>query len=396
MTRERIDLTGGDESIVSGATRKDPLSRTINLVNKTQKDREAGIDVDIDQDDAFQNHTLQNEDARFLRTEKRVPVRRGPLPRKAAGRLRGAGAVAAALVVAGGLTAAACHYGAHASLFTIASSDNIEISGVRNASRTEVMDAFGEDIERSVFFVPLAQRRMKIETLAWVESATVMRLFPDHIGVQVVERKPVAFVQTGNRIQLIDAAGVILGTPVSRQAKYSFPVIRGIAETEPLSARAAGMKIYSRLVRDLDSGSYTQQLSEVDLSDPEDVKATVNDAGGTVLVHLGSADFLVRYKLFAEHIAEWRQQFSKVQSVDMRYEGQIVVNPETEKPADRVKKSGDALIAPKPIAPKPRAAEAPVARTTASVKPSRKPQKKIVRQDSKAKSQKGQKPRAKT
>jgi cell division protein FtsQ len=378
MTRERIDLTAGDESAVYGATRKASPSRTINLINNNQKDPELAIDADIDQDDA-----LQKEDARFLRAEKRVPVRRGPLPRKAAGRLKGAGTLVAALVLAGGLMAAAYHYGAHAGLFSITSSDSIEISGVRNASRAEVLDAFGEDIERSVFFVPLDQRRTKIETLTWVESATVMRLLPDRIAVNVVERKPVAFVQVGNRIQLIDAAGVILGTPPSRQAKYSFPVIRGIAETESLSARAAGMKIYGRLVRDLDSGKYMQQLSEVDLSDPEDVKATVNDAGGTVLVHLGSADFLGRYKLFAEHIGEWRQQFSKVQSVDMRYEGQIVVNPETEKSSDRVKKTGDPSTATKPNAP-----ERPVARTTPSVKQSRKPQKKMARQDSKAKGQK--------
>jgi hypothetical protein len=31
------------------------------------------------------------------------------------------------------------------------------------------------------------------------------------------------------------------------------------------------------------------------------------------------------------HIAEWRQQFQNVQSVDLRYEGQVIVNP--DKPA---------------------------------------------------------------
>jgi hypothetical protein len=28
------------------------------------------------------------------------------------------------------------------------------------------------------------------------------------------------------------------------------------------------------------------------------------------------------------HIAEWRQQFQNVQSVDLRFEGQVVVNPD--------------------------------------------------------------------
>ena len=39
-------------------------------------------------------------------------------------------------------------------------------------------------------------------------------------------------------------------------------------------------------------------------------------------------DFLPRYKLYVSHIAEWRQQFQNVQSVDLRYEGQVIVNPD--------------------------------------------------------------------
>jgi hypothetical protein len=51
-----------------------------------------------------------------------------------------------------------------------------------------------------------------------------------------------------------------------------------------------------------------------------------------MVVHLGAQDFLPRYKLYVSHIAEWRQQFQNVQSVDLRYEGQVIVNP--DKPAD--------------------------------------------------------------
>jgi hypothetical protein len=28
------------------------------------------------------------------------------------------------------------------------------------------------------------------------------------------------------------------------------------------------------------------------------------------------------------HVGEWRQQFHKLESVDLRYDGQIVVNPD--------------------------------------------------------------------
>ena len=126
---------------------------------------------------------------------------------------------------------------------------------------------------------------------------------------------------------------MVMGMPANRQTKYSFPIILGMTGSEPLSSRAAAMKIYNRLAKELDGAGpdvpqYTKQLSEVDLSDPEDVKVTANDGGGALLIHLGASDFMSRYKLYLDHIGEWRQQFQNLQSVDLRYEGQIVVNPD--------------------------------------------------------------------
>ena len=301
---------------------------------------------DLDLDD------LDSEDAQFLRTSRRVPVRRSPIPKKAASQLKIAGVVAAVVVVCGGLTAWAYSYGMTSWRFRIQSSDAVEIQGVKNASRAHVMEVAGADIGRNVFYVPLNERKKQLEQIPWVEEASVMRLLPNRIAVTIRERTPVAFAQIGPRISLIDANGVVMGLPADRRTKYSFPVIRGITETEPLSSRAAAMKIYNRLVSELgatdgesaapnsaNGTSYVKQLSEVDLSDPENVKVTANDPGGTMVVHLGKEDFLPRYKLYVAHIAEWRQQFQNVQSVDLRYEGQVVVNPDNR---DReIGKSGD-------------------------------------------------------
>jgi len=116
-----------------------------------------------------------------------------------------------------------------------------------------------------------------------------------------------------------------------RRTHYSFPVVLGLRESDPLSRRSAQMKLYSRLVDDLDAGDahYSKDLSEVDLNDPENVKVTVSDPAGAVLVSLGSDQFLERFKIYLAHIADWRAQFQRVESVDLRYDGQIIVNPES-------------------------------------------------------------------
>ena len=103
-----------------------------------------------------------------------------------------------------------------------------------------------------------------------------------------------------------------------------------MSDTDPVSTRAARMNIYQRLMQELDSSGahYSRQLSDVDLSDPDDVKASVIDPAGTVLVHLGASNFLERFKLYVTHVQEWRTQFPNLKSVDLRYEHQVIVNPD--------------------------------------------------------------------
>jgi cell division protein FtsQ len=360
MARDSIELTQYDDVVSKGRSSRSTNSElklgaqassrisTDNdsknpLRSRSSADRRA-IAMDEDDSELLINREdldlddLDGEEAQFLRTSRRVPVRRGSIPKKAASQLKIAGVIAAVLVGCGGLSAWAYGYGMSSWRFRIQSSDSVEIAGVKNASRAHVMEVAGADIGRNIFFVPLDERKKQLEQISWVEEASVMRLLPNRIAVTVRERTPVAFAQIGSRISLIDANGVVMGLPADRKTKYSFPVIRGITDTEPLSSRAAAMKIYNRLVSELSAtegetssaggANYVKQLSEVDLSDPENVKVTANDPGGTMIVHLGAQDFLPRYKLYISHIAEWRQQFQNVQSVDLRYEGQVIVNPD--------------------------------------------------------------------
>jgi cell division protein FtsQ len=223
-------------------------------------------------------------------------------------------------------------YGKHSWRFRIDSSDQIEITGAQHVTKSQIMEVMGGDIGRNIFFVPLAQRKVQLEQIPWVESASVMRFVPNRLGVEIHERTPVAFARIGSRISLIDAGGTLMELAPNGKRKYSFPVIAGMNSGEPLSTRAARMKNYNELVQQLDAdgASYARDLSEVDLTDPEDVKVVAADPNGEVLVHLGSGNYLQRYKTYVTHVQQWRQQFDKLESVDLRYDGQIIVNPDLE------------------------------------------------------------------
>jgi cell division protein FtsQ len=272
------------------------------------------------------------EESPFLRGQKRVSARRGTLPKKTL-HLLAWSAIALILACVSGVTGATLyHYGERNWRFRIESSDDIDIIGTRNVPHAQVMEVLGGDIGRNIFFIPLTERKAQLEKIPWVESASVMRFVPNRLQVEIHERTPIAFARLGSRIWLIDAGGTLMELPGAGKQKYSFPVIVGMNPGEPLSTRAARMRIYNQLLRELDSDGahYSQDLSEVDISDQDDVKVLTNDSAGAVLVHLGSSDFLSRYKIYVTHVRGWRQQFAKLESVDLRYEHQIILNPDLQ------------------------------------------------------------------
>jgi cell division protein FtsQ len=287
-------------------------------------------------DDARLLDLDSSEESPFLRGQKCVSARRSSLPKKTANRLLWSLVAAAASCVAVLGFAALYRYSERSWRFRVESSDNIEITGMQNVSKAQIMEVMGADIGRNIFFIPLAQQKAQLEEIPWVEAASVMRFVPNRLKVEIHERTPVAFARVGLRMSLIDAGGTLM--ELTPKHKYSFPVILGMNPGEPLSTRAPRMKTYGEMVRELDSGGarYSQELSEVDLSDLEDVKVRVNDPAGDVLVHLGSSDYLRRYKIYVAHAQGWRQQFQKLESVDLRYDNQIIVNPDMERIAKSV------------------------------------------------------------
>jgi cell division protein FtsQ len=283
-------------------------------------------------DDARLLDLEAEQESPFLRGQKRVSVRRGSLPKKTANRLMWVGLALVVFAMVGAAGAGLYDYGKHSWRFRIDSSDQIEVAGAEHVPHAQIMEVMGGDIGRNIFFIPLGQRQQQLEQIPWVESASVMRFVPNRLRIEIHERTPVAFARIGSHISLIDAGGTLMELAPGIRRKYSFAVITGMNAGEPLSTRASRMKNYNELVRELDSSGarYSQELSEVDLTDTEDVKVLSADANGEVLVHLGAGNYLQRYKTYVTHVQQWRQQFDKLESVDLRYDGQIIVNPDLD------------------------------------------------------------------
>jgi cell division protein FtsQ len=288
--------------------------------------------VDYGEDFADTYDDTRREEGRPRQRGLKLKLRSG-VPRSLAGRIATAMAL---LLIAGtgiALLMLTRSFLLHDERFMIQSPSSIEIQGNKHLTRAQLLDIFGDDVERNIFRISLADRQAELEQLPWVQHATIMRLLPNRIRISIAERTPVAFVRQGSHIGLVDANGVLLdmipaGAPGQPDPRYSFPVVTGLSAADPASTRAARMKIFQRFTADLDSSGekVSEALSEVDLSNPEDVKALIPENSSEILVHFGDDHFLDRYRAFQSHLPAWHTQYPNLASVDMRYEREVVLD----------------------------------------------------------------------
>jgi cell division protein FtsQ len=250
----------------------------------------------------------------------------------------------------------------------LASPSQVELSGNHFVSRASVLEIFAADRGRSVMRIPLAKRRAQVEELPWVERATVRRALPNRIEVNVVERTPVAFLREGSNLFLVDGQGQILDRPL--EADFHFPVVTGITARMPREERALRMKMMVDFLANIrqvrtDAGD---SVSEIDLSDANDLQAILaglQGASDAVLVHFGNGGFHDKFQVLLNNIGQWEAAAGRVASVDLRFEHEVVVNPETSSASLAAPSQ---LVAAKPVAVKHAAVKPIVTKPVASAR----------------------------
>jgi cell division protein FtsQ len=211
--------------------------------------------------------------------------------------------------------------------FALNGSDNddapasLSVSGALHASHRAIEAVFAEDSGRSVYLVPLSVRRTTLASVSWVKDAAVARLWPNRLVVKITERTPVAFITLGSgRVALIDEDGVVL--PAAKD-RFAVPVLSGVHAADPLSERHDRVQRLIRLTKEL--GDAAQKISEVDVTDRDDVKVVEPFDGRLVTLLLGDRDFALRHQNFLNHFGEIQKKLPGASTLDLRLEDRITV-----------------------------------------------------------------------
>ena len=282
----------------------------------------------------YRPELIADDEPRYLRRQKPVEIRRKKLGGRGWPFYRGVLVITAAGLV----FVAAAFYGTRFLLYSptvlLLKPDQIEVTGNHVITREAVLQQFVPDRNHSVLRISLDVRRNQLEQLPWVESARVQRVLPNRIRVDLTERTPIAFARIGNELALMDGHGVILDRP--RDEDLHFPIVTGVSEDLPREHREKRMQLYQEFMKGIElvRGGSSQNVSEVDLSNPKDLRVVMTGLASAtdsqaVTIHFGSSDFSGKFKMLVDNFSQWQANAGKVQSIDLQYSRQVVVNPDT-------------------------------------------------------------------
>ena len=274
------------------------------------------------------------DDSPFLRRQKSVPMRRSRISRQ----VRMALFVVAVLLPVGLMGFGLATFAFTSPLFVLTSSEDVVVTGNHFVSREDVLGALGipltGNLKRgtNVFRMSLDVQRHGVETLPWVQTASVTRILPHGLLVHITERAPVAYANVGGRVSLEDDDGMLLDKP--ENGSFDFPVLCGLDNVTSLDSRRARMALYLDFMRQLGAEAPRTgwMISEVYLTDGEDLKALLINGQQTVQVHFGQKDFLPRFHNFLVLLPEIQKSNGELDSVDLRYRNQVVVDPQSSAP----------------------------------------------------------------
>jgi cell division protein FtsQ len=196
----------------------------------------------------------------------------------------------------------------------------LEIRGLDNGSPAKVRRVFTMDSGRSVFAIPLAERRRRLLAIDWVEDASVSRIWPNRLLVRIRERRPVAFVPLRTGAVLIDAEGVLMEPPPLGQ--FQLPVLTGVREDEPEAARRERVAAFLRFQEDM--GGMARDAFEVNVADPRDLSISTRAGGRLLYLLMGGGDFARHYRNFLNHYPEIEKGSPEAGTFDLRWDGHIM------------------------------------------------------------------------
>ena len=216
---------------------------------------------------------------------------------------------------------------------------HFRVTGNSALSHDDVTGRLEGLIGMPMMAVDLEEWREKVLESPWIETATVRRVFPDVIDVQVVERRPMAVGRIGTALYLIDHRGGVIDEYGGSHGGFDLPLIDGLtgggsnSQGGPVIDEARA-DLAGRLMASLkDHPDLEGRVSQIDVSNPRD--AVVILEGDTALIRVGTEQFAERLQSYLDLAPTVRSEIPDIDYVDMRFGPRVYVGERPLRGASR-------------------------------------------------------------
>ena len=168
-------------------------------------------------------------------------------------------------------------------------SNRLRSKGTNKVAREEIEKIVRLESEKNgVWNADLQKIREEIEKTNFVKTATVSRILPDGIRVNITERKPTAVARIDGGDFWVDEDGAVLVLVGKDEARPPF-FIQGWNREKSEKAQAENkerVKIYLEMLNQWQEFELAKRVESVDLTDIKEPLAITQDSGERVSIEL--------------------------------------------------------------------------------------------------------------
>lgn len=209
---------------------------------------------------------------------------------------------------------------------------NIAIYGCKQVNPERVEQIVQNHIPENILDIDLAQLKEQIEAFKWIRQVEIRRVLPSGLIIKVRERVPSVILEMHGELMIADNDGILLDRYERRYGKLDVPVLKGVVGKDTRSYESYQQENSARIRNALnmldeiasEAPSYIQKISEVDISDRNNLKIMLVD--DTIEIYLGNRDYLNRLRAFMKSgkYPELKRKNMPIAVVDLRFDDRII------------------------------------------------------------------------
>jgi len=193
----------------------------------------------------------------------------------------------------------------------------VDVAGLKRVEETQVLAQAKLSEGANVFSVNLDEVRKRVEELKWVRFASVQRILPNTIAINIVERQPVGLARVRKQILQFDTDAELLDR--DQGTGMQAPILDGLKSND-VPGNKKKVALYSKIMEELHGQS---DLSEIHINDAGEV--SVVSLNEPLLVNLGKEDFRTRWGLYLRFRTQIQKDYPEAIQVDFRFANQVIL-----------------------------------------------------------------------